>query len=205
MKNYVGLMLLVSWHSTVGNAQGLPESDARSSWQCAYPYSETNCQTILLAWSKDKQIPHQKVFEGVDCSGCEAEYYQDQYGSQHLLYAKCRNRFGARFTNQDFVAPIHKHRESVGEFNGWNIVAWRFEKCFETWECGEFCSLQTMPPSCLKYQDTNWGIYVPVLEGVCSYGTAEIQSHADSMHPTGSSSTTTESKERDNTWQPLQP
>ena len=205
MKNYVGSILVVICDLTVGTAQGLPESDERSSWQCAYPYSETNCQAILLAWSKDTQIPHQKVFEGVDCSDCEAHYHQDQYGRQHLLYAKCQNRFGARFTNQDLVAPIHKHKESVGESNGWNVVAWRFEKCFETWECGEFCSLQTMPPSCLKYQDANWGMYVTVLEGVCVYGTAEIHSEWDSTDPMDSSITTSGSTDRDNTWQPLQP
>jgi len=179
----------------------LPDSDARSDWKCAYPYTESNCQTVLLAWADDHGLHWENIFSGSECSNCEATYYQDMYGYEHLIYAKCMNQFGASFTRENFLTPIKRYRESTGTTSGWNVVGWHFEKCFETWGCSEYCSLTNQPPQCLKYRSTNWGLYEPDVANVCSFGAAEPEPYAPTSQPPSDSSSGP--LQRDDTWVPL--
>ena len=180
------------------NAEELPDGDARSDWKCAYPYTDTNCQNVLLAWSRDTQISSQDIIDGAECSDCESTYYTDARGQRHLLYAKCLNRFGAKFTEPNLMAPITRYKESDGEGTGWTIIEWRFAKCFETWQCGDFCSLQTDPPTCLRYYTTNWGKFVPVIGNACEHGTggSAPPSEEQPLMPTSPI-------KRDDTWTPV--
>ena len=183
---------------TAANADELPPGDARSDWQCVYPYTDTNCQNVLLAWSQDTQIPGQDIINGMDCSNCDPTYYIDARGQRHLLYAKCLNRFGAKFSEPNLLAPITRYKEAVGEGNGWTIVDWGFAKCFETWQCGDFCSLQTDPPTCLRYYTTNWGKFVPVLGKSCKYGTGGSTQPSEPQPVMPTSPIT-----RDDSWTPV--
>ncbi len=203
MKLYSTLLISTACLLPVAKAETLPDSDPRSTWSCVYPYTETNCQKILLAWAKDHKVPPEDVMQEKHCSGCDSVYFTDQLGEQHLLYAKCINRLGARFTQANFLEPIYRYRESLGDAFGWSVVDWRFEKCFETWDCGDYCSLETNPPVCLKYETTNWGLRVPNLDGLCGYGTNEPESRPGDPAPTPSSNESIQPKERDTTWIPL--
>lgn len=203
MKRFVTAILGLVFVAPNAVAEQLPPTDVRNGWKCAYPFSETNCQTILLHWTKDRGIPVESVFNGSECSGCISKYFTDPMGNQHLIYSTCTNRFGARFTCQDFIAPINRYKESEGNSLGWNIVDWQFIKCFETWQCSDFCSLNSNPPYCLKYQAENWGYHVPVLQEICSFGNG-----APNLPPpptTGPPSSTNEPEtiERDSTWEPV--
>ena len=179
-------------------AEELPDGDARSDWQCAYPYTDTNCQNVLLSWSKDMQISPQDVIQGMACSNCKSSYYTDDHGHRHLLYAKCLNRSGAKFTEPNLLAPITRYKGSDGEGTGWTIAQWQFTKCFETWHCGEYCSLQTDPPTCLRYYTTNWGKYVPVLGKTCEFGSGGSPQPSEPPPLTPTSPI-----ERDDTWTPV--
>lgn len=203
MKLYWIVFVATNCILSPASAESLPQGDPRSEWHCAYPYTETNCQAVLLAWSKDNNIPPQEISFGLDCSGCDPTYQKDQLGELHLIYSKCQNRFGARITQSNFLAPINRYKESMGDAVGWNIIDWQFEKCFETWECGDFCSLDTNPPVCLRYRASGWGLRVPILNGVCSYGNGGPDSHPGTPTSPPSSSNGGESIPRDTTWTPV--
>ena len=201
----LNLMLLVGTLCVlpVARAEPLRSEDPRSDWHCAYPYTETNCQQIVEAWSNDNLIPREFVLEGHECSGCESFYFTDHLKQKHLLYAKCLDRFGSRLGERDLVAPIYKYRESVAQTPGWNIVDWGFEKCFETWECGDYCSLETNPPTCLRYHTTNWGLHVPALQGPCNFGSGDTEPQTETETQPASSSTSPPPIKRDSTWIPV--
>ena len=184
----------------IANAENMPASDARSTWNCVYPYTESNCQTVLLAWAKDHEVPPETVFDGKQCSNCESAYYTDDLGNKHLIYATCKNRFGAAFSVSNFLAPIKRYENSKSDSVGWTVVDWQFEKCFETWQCGYYCSLNTNPPTCMKHRTTNWGLYVPVLDGICSYGT---DSSDDYTPQPGSPEPSSQPLIRDSSWTPV--
>lgn len=195
--------------TTSTSAVEMPPEDSRSQWKCAYPYTDSNCQTVMLAWAKDHGIPEQTFIDGAECSGCESQYFQDFEGTFHLMYAKCQKPFGTRLLVQDFLSPIPRYRESSSSDVGWNVVDWRFEACFETWGCAEFCSLQTVPPYCVKHYTQRWGLYVPITQAICSYGSGTDGnggSTAPMMPPSSSSgpapSGDSSQPPRDNTWYP---
>jgi hypothetical protein len=197
MKRFTLLMIAMTILTTA-HAEELPSGDARTDWNCVYPYTDTNCQNVLLAWSKDMQVPGQEIIDGMECSGCDSTYYTDSQGQKHLIYAKCLNRFGAKFTEPNLIASITKYKQANGDGSGWAIVDWRFAKCFETWQCGDFCSLQTDPPHCLRYYTTNWGKYVPVVGKACEYGNG---GSAPPSEPQPSMPTSP--IPRDDTWTPV--
>ena len=95
MKLYSMVLVVVSTACflPIANAQIMPASDPRSSWNCVYPYTESNCQSVLLAWAKDNEVAPEVIFDGKQCSDCESAYYTDDEGNKHLIYAKCKNKF----------------------------------------------------------------------------------------------------------------
>ncbi|MGB1926792.1 MAG: hypothetical protein ACPHL6_09685 [Rubripirellula sp.] len=190
------LYLLKSLTLTSSSAE-LPESDPRQAWRCAYPYTETTCQSVLLSWAKDHDTPWETIFAGSECSGCEPHYVLDRNQSQHLTYAECKNRFGANFTSQDLIAPIVRYRESSERTPGWSVTGWRFRPCFETWQCSQYCSLTQYPPQCIKYKSTNWGLYQPTVDTRCE--DHETPTPPSEIQPPSESSVI---GERDKTWFP---
>lgn len=161
------LAYIIKALSAVSFGFEFPESDPRSTWQCAYPYTETTCQSILLSWAKDHNTPWEIIFAGSECSGCEPHYETDESKSQHLTHAECKNRMGSRFTSQDLISPITRYRESTDQNPGWSISGWSFRPCFQTWQCSRYCSLTQYPPACIKYRSSNWGLYQPHVNARC--------------------------------------
>lgn len=169
----------------------------------------------MLAWSKDHNVTPTQIMSGTACSGCDSTYYTDSQGKQHLLYAKCTNRMGSRFTQANFLEPIYKYKESLADTGGWSVIDWHFEKCFETWDCGEYCSLDEVPPVCLKYYTKNWGLYVPDTQGACAYGSGGSNSPPTTepvtppgsapgyQNPTPYPGMNRQPMDRDTTWEPV--
>ena len=177
----------------------LPNNDPRMNWVCVYPYTETTCQSVLLSWAEDHDMPWETIFTGVDCSGCEINYETDHIDQQHLTFAECKNRFGARFTSKDLIAPIIRYRQSNEQSPGWSVTSWSFRPCFQTWQCSQYCSLTQYPPKCIQYRSTNWGLYQPTVYRRCEESASEAPTSdpempfvPNSLHP------------RDNTWTPVE-
>ena len=180
------------------SATELPSDDPRFDWQCAYPYTETTCQSVLLAWARDHDTPWETIFTGTDCSGCEPHYEQDESLQWHLAYAECKHRMGARFTSSELISPIIRYRKADEDTPGWSITEWTFKHCFQTWKCSRYCSLTQYPPKCIKYRSTNWGLYQPNVSTRCD----EVRTEGVSPN-TYPSIRKEENKPRDNNWTPV--
>ncbi len=181
----------------------LPQTDPRNAWNCAYPYTETTCQAVLLSWAKDHDQPWETIFAGADCAGCEPHYQQDQNDYQHLVYAECQNRFGARFTSNNLITPITRFKQASGDNPGWSVSGWSFNRCFETWQCSQYCSLTQYPPHCIKFRSTNWGLYQPNTQSRCEAG-SQPDEQSLNLNELGTESPNPMQSEpvRDKTWQP---
>lgn len=191
------LIYLLKSIASISLGAELPDSDPRHGWRCAYPYTETTCQSVLLSWAGDHDTPWETIFAGSECSGCEPHYVIDRNQSQHLTYAECKNRFGARFTSRDLISPITRYRESNDQTPGWSIQGWQFRPCFQTWQCSQYCSLTQYPPQCIRYKSTNWGLYQPLVDARCE--DRDTENPPTELKP---SSKSNETPVRDTTWYP---
>jgi len=192
------LLYFVKSLSQILSAAELPNGDPRLNWKCAYPYTETTCQSVLLAWAKDHDTPWETIFAGTECSGCEPHFELDKDRSSHLTHAECTSRFGSSFTSQDLISPITRYRESDEATPGWSVGGWSFRPCFQTWQCSQYCSLTQYPPRCIKYKSTNWGLYQPSVDIRCEE--RDVQSHPTEIGIPAESPTI---MERDKTWTPI--
>jgi hypothetical protein len=201
MKRCLLLLIAVLGMHNNATAQSTFDEDERSRWECAYPYKSTNCQKILISYRNDHAEKLQRLFDGAECSNCDTKYVTDHLGKRHAVHSICRQPKGAKFVEKDFLQPITIHKESSGDATGWNIARWYFETCFQTWDCNNECSIHANPPVCIKMKPTNWGRYVALLDGACTYGEDGSENQEDEGGPLEPDDSDQEPP-RDTTWDP---